>query len=512
MNEKQFKLICKECDQILMSSDSTIETVSIPWLHVIREHPIILERYIDLFNPATIYRANIQKMWRYLRNNAGWIRQIIRSFFFNVQPWFGFEKLEKEIDVIFISHLLNANQAGQNEDFYYSDLPQQLIKNRTSALVALINHSGQSAAHLVGKWENNIVPRLILSSSLRFSEEYAIHRRLKKEALRLKKMAKNKETRLGRAILERASEEALSNGSHTTIRMSLQISLLVAKLKPKIIIITHEGHSWERITFAAARKELPNVCCIAYQHAALFRLQHAIRRNLAPQYNPDRILTSGAISKAQLEHEPGLHGIPVSILGSNRTFKESGKKIRKFSHLEKQECLFKNACLVIPEGLDNECSLLFEFSLACAKFFPDIQFIWRLHPLVTFQYLMARNPKLRYLPGNIVLSQSTLEEDITRCRWALYRGTTAIVQAVIAGLRPIYLQLPGEMTIDPLYALNGWRVKVTKISDFQSIIESDSAVNDSFFRSKMQKAKRYCHKFFLPLDSRLITRIISKRA
>ena len=44
--------------------------------------------------------------------------------------------------------------------------------------------------------------------------------------------------------------------------------------------------------------------------------------------------------------------------------------------------------------------------------------------------------------------RATLEDDILRCRWALYHGTTAIVHAVVAGLRPIYLQLTGEMTID----------------------------------------------------------------
>src|SRR3989304_8570921 len=129
--------------------------------------------------------------------------------------------------------------------------------------------------------------------------------------------------------------------------------------------------------------------------------------------------------------------------------------------LESQSC---HTCLVIPEGLDTECNILSDFSIKCARVCPEVRFIWRLHPLVNWKYLSARNAKLKTLPKNIVLSQLTLDEDIGRCNWALYRGTTAIVQAVMAGLRPIYLQLPEELTVDPLYELKYRRINVTNVS------------------------------------------------
>jgi len=254
------------------------------------------------------------------------------------------------------------------------------------------------------------------------------------------------------------------------------------------------------------------VRCIGYQHAALFRLQHAIRRNLAREYNPDHILTAGAISKAQLESAPGLQGISISVLGSNRTFKGATINGVRPIHPDQVEQLDNSACLVIPEGIASECYLLFEFSLACAQKCSDIQFIWRLHPVVTFKSLLAQNPKLRNLPRNIVLSQSTLEEDIARCRYALYRGTTAIVQAVAAGLRPIYLQLPDEMTIDPLYELKGWRTYVKTIEDFRRVIrrDQDRLVADS--ESEFRFAEGYCSDFFKSLNpSALESAIISKR-
>jgi hypothetical protein len=290
--------------------------------------------------------------------------------------------------------------------------------------------------------------------------------------------------------------------------MAMQVGAVVAKLQPKVIVVTHEGHAWERVAFAAARSAHPNVWCIGYQHAAVFRLQHAIRRNIAREYNPDQILTAGSVSKAQLDAASGLDGIPISVLGSNRNSK-SGKKTPEHPiHEDREDCSNGRACLVLPEGIPNECHLLFEFSLICAQAYPGTQFIWRLHPMITFEALASQNVKLRRLPKNILLSQATLKEDISRSCLALYRGTTAIAQAVTAGLRPIYLMLPGELTIDPLYDLGDWRVKVTTISDFQEVMNNmdidRTESNAQLIESKIELAKKYCEDLFMPFDFNLL--------
>jgi hypothetical protein len=504
LNEQQYREVCEACDRVLLATDSTIERIAIPWLHVIREHPVFLTNYVDLFEPSKGGTALVREWWRVFRSRAVWFRQILRSLRGDGKPWFGPEELPSGIDVLFVSHLLNPSHAGQEDDFYFGGLPNEMVVRGHSAVIALINHSGQPAAYLADKWTGSSAPRVILSGSLRFFEEITLRRRIKMESLRLRKLAKKEDPGLARRLLARASEEALSGGSLTNLRMASQIGALVARLQPKAIVVTHEGHAWERVAFAAARSVRPNVRCIGYQHAALFRLQHAIRRNLAPEYNPDQILTAGSVGKAQLERAPSLQGIPISVLGSNRTFKWATINGERPMHPGQAAHSDNSACLVIPEGIPSECHIMFEFSLACAQAYPEIQFIWRLHPIVTYESLAVQNQKLRNLPRNIVLSQATLEEDIARCRWALYRGTTAIVQAVVAGLRPIYLQLPGEMTIDPLYDVEDWRVKVTTISDFQRVIDNDIGSNMKQVGSVMQPVKKYCENFFVPFDFNLL--------
>ena len=273
-----------------------------------------------------------------------------------------------------------------------------------------------------------------------------------------------------RSVAARAATEALSGATTANLRLHHQISSLVRTLKPKALVVTHEGHAYERIAFHAARSAIPNIICIGYQHAAIFQLQHAIRQLLAPKFNPDHILTAGTVAQRQLRNSETLAGIPISILGSPRSTKTTTHSSNQPSPLAYETNSARPACVVVPEGIESECNTLFAFALECALALPNINFIWRLHPIVSFKTLLKRNRRLTKRPTNIELSDKTLEEDIARCRWALYRGTTAVVQAVMGGLSPIYLQIPGEMAIDPLYEIDKGKFVVRTPAEFVTVV------------------------------------------
>ena len=101
--------------------------------------------------------------------------------------------------------------------------------------------------------------------------------------------------------------------------------------------------------------------------------------------------------------------------------------------------------------------MLFSFSLKCAQQYPQVNFIWRLHPLFSFDALAAKNKIYKSVPDNVVLSDKELVQDLDRCHWVLYRGSSAVIQAVVAGLRPIYFHVSDQMKIDPLYELDEWK-------------------------------------------------------
>lgn len=506
MNEEQYTALCEACDHTLLAADSTIERIAIPWLHVVREHPALLKEYECLFeqvSPATEFARTV---FQFFRSQAAWLWHLLKSSFSTAQYWHGPKLLPRQVDYIFVSHLLNESFVGEERDFYYGDLPAKLVAQGHSVLIILTNYSGLPGRVLADKWSENVVPRVIISESLGVQKERMLYRRLKTESLKIKAGLNGAAAGLLHKVIFRSAQLATSGGALWTLRLGEQVGLMVDKLKPKAIVVTYEGHAWERVAIAAARNAHPEVRCIGYQHAALFRLQHGIRRSLTRKYNPDVILTSGEISKRKLQSVPDLHGVKIATLGSNRAFVKTPLGRTSKSDPENTGSTSSAACLVLPEGFQSECQILFEFSLECAKTLPEINFIWRLHPSVTYEVLAAANPKLRNLPKNVVLSQGTLDEDILNSAWTLYRGTTAVVQAVAAGLRPIYLQLAGEMTIDPLYELDGWRANVASVAEFRGICHDENSGDQADF--EVTAAVRYCEELFTPLDVEVVTSLI----
>ena len=55
MNEIQYSEMCEACDRVLLLPESTVGRTAIAWLHVVREHPVVLANYVDLI--ARTYRT-----------------------------------------------------------------------------------------------------------------------------------------------------------------------------------------------------------------------------------------------------------------------------------------------------------------------------------------------------------------------------------------------------------------------------------------------------------------------
>ncbi len=497
MNEEEYIELCETCDHVLFLPNSTIERVGIPWLHVIREHPIFLSNYTELFaNLNGVNRVAVH-FTRILKYIVSWIKHFIFTSRSSRLNFGGSDKIRKQTDILFVSHILNSSQAGKHEDFYFDLVPSELNSMGFTTAIALINHSQEPEMFIVDKWISSDVKRIVLSKSLGIMGDLKLFRRMLKESVSLAKFSKMERPGLLKDVLRRASVEALSGSTRNSLRIHQQIANLCIQLKPKAIVVTHEGHAWERIAFAAARESSTFVKCIGYQHSTLFRLQHSIRRNLSGKFNPDIIMTSGLIAKCQLEKVSNLNGVQLSILGSKRNFSRINTLKSSLKRVEGLE----DICLVLPEGELSECNLLFEFSKACALKCPSIQFVWRLHPLIDFEFIVRQNSKFKNLPPNITLSVSLLEDDISVSRWALYRGTTTIVQAVGNSVQPIYLQVPGEMTIDPLYEIDDWKIKVKDVADFEEAIKLKEGFSQQNSIIQKESLMTYCESVFLKFNS-----------
>ena len=206
------------------------------------------------------------------------------------------------------------------------------------------------------------------------------------------------------------------------------------------------------------------------------------------------------IATNQFKASSGLTGIPVHLLGSSKSYDTD--------EVKNGEPVLKT-CLVIPEGLPCECNLLFNFSIDCAIENPEITFIFRLHPVISFESLVKINPKISSLPANVVLSKKTFHEDVCDSQFAIYRGSTAIIEAALRDVRPIYLDCNESMTIDPLYELNGEVKKVKTSEEFKEVICYYQQQDEEQALKQKDAVRNYCKNIFTSIDSYMLLKELS---
>jgi hypothetical protein len=485
MTEDEYRLLTRVCDDILLGPGSSVERVAIRWLHVLSEHPHNLTQYAELFDDRQ------RSLQRSLRRMGGRVAHAV-STFAEGGEWFYGDRLPERADVLFVSHFLNAAQAGAASDFYFGELPEALAARGRTCAVALINHVEQPAPTFMPGWIAAKVPRVVLSRTLGVRAEAALARRLRRESGRLRLEARAARDDFQRRALLSASGHARSMSSAVALRIGEQVAELVRRIRPGAIVATYEAHAWERVAFDAARSVHPAVRCIGYHHTILFPRQHAVKRRLGGAFDPDLILTAGPATRDQLASASGLGGIPIGVLGTHRR--------SPVPQARGQPPNEPPTCLVIPEGLAGECLVLFDFALQCAKLAPGVRFVLRMHPVLPFASIAAQDSRLQSLPQNVEVSAIPIAEDFARSRWALYRGSSAAVHAVLAGVRPIYVSRPGELSIDPMHELAGWRSVVTTADDFLRTVGSDQQANQDQLNSEAAPAIAYCQNYFTPVD------------
>lgn len=487
MNEEQYRQVCEVCDRVLLAPGATLERVAVPWLHVLNEHPANLSQYARLFERH-------DSGFRGLLSAVKGLLSVAKSFLKNAtsrrHPLF-----PPNADVVIISHLLNPSQLGAAEDFYFGQLPEALIAQGVVTVVALRDHTGKGYQDAHRAWPATMAPRVLLPGTLGGFDELRLKWGLRKEAGRLKQSASRAATDFDARVYETAAEQAAGPSAMATLRLHAQVQEMVKNLRPSSIVVTYEGHAWERIVFAAARSVNPSIRCIGYHHAILFPRQHAISRALGRHYDPDIVCTAGHITKEMLEKTPGLRGTPLVTVGTHR------QENLEIPFSRKVEAPFVPACLVIPDGTMEECLLIFDFVLKAALMVPAVTFIIRMHPVMPFSAVMERDERLRSLPENVRISHETIDVDFERCRWALYRGSGAAIRAAAAGLRPLYFRPPGEMlSIDPLHAMQIWKRVVEAGSDLKACLDFDLHCGTEVLEREWLPARDFCHQYYTPAD------------
>lgn len=497
VNESEYRILTRCCDDLLQQPNATVERIAIPWLHINRPHPRLLSAYKSLFGSKKTLPL-FEGFLRKCRNVASQYRVLMTAIEGMLHPPDPTVETLANVDILLVSHLLGRSGAGQEDDFYFSHIVEGFKQLNLNVLIVLINYTKTPSSKLNSCWEKNTTPRIVLNRTLTFKEEIGLQKRMRLEAKNIALQAHAEQDLFKRKVYKRAAIEACGGGALHAMRLGFQIQKLVSRFTPKAIMITYEGHSWERVVFSLARSVSPKISCIGYQHATVFFGQHAAFRPLENIYNPDVILTSGEDAKVDLLGRKELSNTLIDVVGSNR-YMSLIEQHKRTPILSK-----KQTCVVLPEGDVEECRMLFEFSLKCALEMPELAFIWRLHPSMSFKTVIKIAPSLGKLPPNILLSKGDLKSDLAFADYAMYRGSTSIIQAVAYGAIPLYYERNGEMSIDPLYRFKMLRSSVSNVQNFTAAIAGRDFNN---WRNKLAQESQ---KIYSPFNLLVLQNIMKK--
>jgi len=478
---------CAECDSILKQGFAPLRLVAISWLHVLNEHPSNLLSYLG--TKPHVFKSIAKFMGKaVLSRLPGSLKNAFSPRWFISMP------LPHKVDVLFVSHLLNESQAAQADDFYFGSLAQHGCSLSQKNVVTLqrldIKISAQKAAALSAKTG---VPRLFFSSWAKPHEEvyFSLVQIFTFCQLFLEGLFFNRNA-VHASTYRKAAAHALSSSTTENLRFHHVLVRWFKQFKPSAVVLTFEGHAWERMVIAAARQSGIDIKCTGYHHAIFFPRQHAVARQLGHLFDPDHMYFAGEVTKQAFQKCTDMK-TPCDAVGTHRSEVVC-------SELPNQ-IIGNTICLVLPDGTFSECLLMISFALRAAKAMPNVRFVVRLHPVVVYKDLVEKNPELDVHPDNFELSTLHIERDFERCRWAVYRGSGAGVRAAAVGLRPLYLDNPEDLLpIDPMIDLKDWRKAIDGIPSLIEVIENDRACDWMHLNNEFILAKDYLSNYFMPIQ------------
>jgi hypothetical protein len=127
--------------------------------------------------------------------------------------------------------------------------------------------------------------------------------------------------------------------------------------------------------------------------------------------------------------------------------------------------------------------------------------------MVDTRSLLRRLPQLQKLPPNVSISvDKPLEQEFAQARYCLYRGSSAAMHAVRAGLKPYYFARPGELPFDCLFDLDDWRETVTSPEDLLYRMNLADEFTDS---AAAGRAASICERYVSPVRPAALNELLA---
>ena len=410
----------------------------------------------------------------------------------------------RRFDLVLKTCCFGPDRPLGDQDFYFGDLQQRLARRGLRTLLLCGDVRGGDLAVFVrahvSTGEPARLPELCLVHPLTPLRVLAQQLRA---CLRLRRVAARAAGPLIKRISLLASQDCLAPDTAWASLFYYIGRQAVRTWRPRAFVTPYEGHAWELCVRWGAKTADAACLAVGYQHTAVFRESLAL---LAPAGEGKRVRTAPDVVLGLGERTLDLMRAGHARYRT-RLLRFGSFRFQSRAVLGPAPAL-RRTVLVAPEGIASEMQLLFTFALACARRLPSHTFVLRCHPEVPMaRALQLVGADLARQP-NMVLSDRPIEEDFARADALLYRGSSAVLYAVLAGLLPIYVPVDGMRDRDPLFALEAWRKRGATADAVAEILACHQRTPSDVAEAAWAAAARYVQAYTGPVDDQGIDALL----
>jgi len=452
VNSKSYKNLVKNCNHILMQNKNFFR-FALTGLNIIRPHP----KYININNQ--VKKIKIPNLL---------------SRYFNEQNL----KLKKinNLDFVIISSLTNRSDLKKKYPIFEHFI-NRLIKKRKKYFILYRNFSNRRISKKVKN-------KFIININHNFNEYFLNLLKIFFELFYLI-ISFNTNFTQKKIIIKLFSFNNLRSSLYTLNEVK-HLNNLINNLRPKKVLMTLEGYPWERLLANRLKKNYANIKIFGYFFSVMTRFHNFPFYSFGKEYDLDYILTSGIPAKKKFVKKNFEHN-KVFVIGTNRYKKNTKRKKMQ-----------RNKVILLPEAFHDEVKLFINYSKKINEIDNKFQFYIKLHPSMNNKKDINFTLKLI---DKMNIKIVTNEQSEINFGYAIFRGSTSIIEFIKKGSIPFYLKKKNEINFNPLYEIQNFIPSIIEPNDFIKHSKNQKRIN--------KKTVNYCENYFIKPQNSLIDKIIS---
>lgn len=404
----------------------------------------------------------------------------------------------KKAKICFISHYIGHKEKDKDYDFYYGDLFKKL---KIPFYILIINHTNESLKEIKKNYSKSKITRVYLDSNFSFISDILIMFKIISEFIffSVNKMINFNQLKFFNKDYFSFNFKFFFN-SRFTYKISNQIiKVLNNSSNLNYLMTTYEGHAFEKIIFKYCKKN--NIKSYGYFFSVIREYKNSIYHKFIKNYEPDKIFTSGNVSKNDL------------ILNSNHKNIETLGNDKKLYKKKKFRILSKKnkdlTILVCPEGLFTETRQLLNLINDKTLQGENFKFIFRIHPIFKSSNIL-KNVKIN---KNIIFSkEKNIEDDFKKSDIILYSGSSVCIHATMQGLAPLnYRNKDYTFSLDPLYRINNFITydSIDLKLNIHQILKKRFSIK---YNQELESIRKYCFDYFKKIDYKILLQSMNQNS